>query len=250
MTEYRIDELAREAGTTVRNVRAYQDRGLIAPPRREGRVGLYSEAHLSRLLLIGSLLERGYSLANIAELIDGLERGHDLGDLIGLGAAIVSPWTDEVPGYVTGEELLEMFGADQTPETLQQAVDLGLLELEGDRFRVPSPRLLHAGAELYAAGVPLAAIMDIAKKLRRDADRIAARFVELAETYLFAPYGDELPPSEDIPRITDLVQRLRPLTEMAVDAELARAMERRVNERFGERIKKLSDDKQADADAS
>ena len=31
--DYRIDELAREAGTTVRNVRAYQDRGLLPPPR-------------------------------------------------------------------------------------------------------------------------------------------------------------------------------------------------------------------------
>src|SRR5436305_1643105 len=45
--EYRIDELAREAGTTVRNVRAYQDRGLLPPPRRSGRVGLYTDAHLS-----------------------------------------------------------------------------------------------------------------------------------------------------------------------------------------------------------
>ena len=29
MAEYRIDDLARAAGTTVRNVRAYQDRGLL-----------------------------------------------------------------------------------------------------------------------------------------------------------------------------------------------------------------------------
>jgi DNA-binding transcriptional MerR regulator len=250
VTEYRIDELAREAETTVRNVRAYQDRGLIAPPRREGRVGMYSEAHLARLRLIGSLLDRGYTLANIAELIHGLERGHDLGDLVGLGAAIVSPWSDEVPGYVTAEELLEMFGSEQTPETLRQAVDLGLLELEGERFRVPSPRLLHAGAELFAAGVPLEAIMDIAKKLRRDADRIAERFVDLAETYLFEQYGDELPPPEDIPRITELVRRLRPLTEMTVDAMLARAMERRVSERFGKRLEKVREQKRADADAS
>jgi DNA-binding transcriptional MerR regulator len=250
MTEYRIDELAREAGTTVRNVRAYQDRGLIAPPRREGRVGMYSDAHLSRLRLIGQLLERGYTLANIAEMIHGLERGHDLGDLIGLGAVIVSPWSDEVPGYVTPQELAEMFGGDAPAEALEEAVSLGLVEVEGDRFRVPSPRLLRAGAELFAAGVPLDAIMDIAKKLRRDADRIAARFVELAETYLFAPYGDELPPPEDIPRITELVRRLRPLTEMAVDAELARAMERRVNERFGKRLEKVREHTRADADAS
>lgn len=250
MTEYRIDELAREAGTTVRNVRAYQDRGLIAPPRREGRVGLYSDAHLGRLKLIGQLLDRGYTLANIAELINGLERGHDLGDLVGLGAAIVSPWSDEVPGYVTPEQLLAMFGDQATAETLEESIKLGLIEIEGDRFRVPSPRLLHAGAELFAAGVPLEAILDIARKLRRDTDRIAARFVELAETYLFAPYGDELPPPGDIPRITELVRRLRPLTEMAVDAELARAMERRVRERFGQRLDKLGERNQTDADAS
>jgi DNA-binding transcriptional MerR regulator len=250
MTEYRIDELAREAGTTVRNVRAYQDRGLIAPPRREGRVGMYSEAHLARLRLIGQLLDRGYTLANIGELIGGLERGHELGDLIGLGAAIVSPWSDEVPGYVTPVELAEMFGGEASLEALDESIRLGLVEVEGDRFRVPSPRLLHAGAELFAAGVPLDAIIDIAKKLRRDADRIAARFVDLAETYLFAPYGDELPPPEDIPRVTELVRRLRPLTEMAVDAELARAMERRVRERFGKRLDKIRDHNRADADAS
>jgi DNA-binding transcriptional MerR regulator len=250
MTEYRIDELAREAGSTVRNVRAYQDRGLIAPPRREGRVGLYSDAHLSRLRLIGSLLERGYTLANIGELIHGLERGHDLGDLVGLGAAIVSPWSDEVPSYLEPLELAEMFGGDASLPALEDAIKLGLVEVEGERFRVPSPRLLHAGAELYAAGVPLEAIMDIAKKLRRDTDRIAERFVELAETYLFEQYGDELPPPEDIPRITELVRRLRPLTEMTVDAMLARAMERRVSERFGKRLDKVREQKRADADAS
>ena len=64
-TDYRIDELAREAGTTVRNVRAYQDRGLLPPPRRSGRVGLYTDAHLARLRLIGTMLERGYTLGNI-----------------------------------------------------------------------------------------------------------------------------------------------------------------------------------------
>ena len=32
MGEYRIDELARLAGTTVRNVRVYQDRGLLSCP--------------------------------------------------------------------------------------------------------------------------------------------------------------------------------------------------------------------------
>src|SRR5689334_12317394 len=60
--EYTVDELARAAETTVRNVRAYQDRGLLAPPERRGRSGIYTDSHLSRLRIIGQLLERGYTL--------------------------------------------------------------------------------------------------------------------------------------------------------------------------------------------
>ncbi|MGZ6833811.1 MAG: MerR family transcriptional regulator, partial [Mycobacteriaceae bacterium] len=68
MTEYRIDDLARLAGTTVRNVRVYQDRGLLPGPRKQGRTGWYSESHLARLKLIGRLLDRGYTFATIGEL--------------------------------------------------------------------------------------------------------------------------------------------------------------------------------------
>ena len=246
MAEYRIDEIAREAGTTVRNVRAYQDRGLIAPPRREGRVGLYSDEHLSRLRIIGQLLDRGYSLANIGELLDTLRRGHDIGDLLGLGAALTSPWSDEEPTYVSAEELYKLFGG-QDVETLAQAVKLGLLEPDGDRFRVPSPRLLHAGAELYAAGIPLNAIMKTARQLSRDVDRIAARFVEMTATHLFDPYGDQLPPPEDVPRLAEIVERLRPLAQMSVDAELARAMERHVQAHLGKHLEKFADQRKADA---
>ncbi|HJR19703.1 MAG TPA: MerR family transcriptional regulator, partial [Actinomycetota bacterium] len=122
MANYRVDELARVAGTTVRNLRAYQDRGLLPPPRREGRVGIYSDAHLARLRLIGQLLERGYTLANIGELIEALERGHEVGDLLGLGEALTGPWSDEVPDYITPEELLAMFGDQARAELLDDAI--------------------------------------------------------------------------------------------------------------------------------
>jgi DNA-binding transcriptional MerR regulator len=247
MGDYRIDELAREAGTTVRNVRAYQDRGLIAPPRREGRVGIYNDTHLSRLRMIGQLLDRGYSLANIGELIDTLQRGHDLGDLLGLGVALTTPWTDEQPTSISAEELYRMFGGVENPETLAEAVKLGFIEADGERFRVPSPRLLHAGAELFAAGIPLEAIMGVARHLRRDVDRIASRFVTLTATHLFDPYGDELPPPEDVPRLAELVQRLRPLAQMAVDAELARAMERHVQAHLGNQLERFTDQRKVDA---
>jgi DNA-binding transcriptional MerR regulator len=240
-TEYRVDELARAAGTTVRNVRAYQDRGLLPPPRREGRVGFYTDAHLARLTLIGRLLDRGFSLSNIAELIAGVERGHDLGQLMGLEEAVAGPWSDEVPTYMEPHELLDLFGSAASVEALAEAVEMGILEVDGDRFKVNSPRLLHAGAELAAAGIPLDVVADELRRLRRDVDRIAGRFVEMTATQIFDRYGDDLPPAEDVPRLAELIWRLRPLAEMVVDAELARAMERHAKETLGQHIQRAND---------
>ena len=101
MAEYRIDELARLADASVRNIRVYQDRGLLAPPRRQGRVGIYTDAHLARLRLIGQLLRRGYTFANIAELLATWERGGDMAEIFDFESVIGDPWSDEVPGYVT-----------------------------------------------------------------------------------------------------------------------------------------------------
>ena len=66
--EYRIAELARQAGITVRTLRYYRERRLLPPPRREGRIGWYSQAHLDRLRVIGQLLDRGHTLGGIGEL--------------------------------------------------------------------------------------------------------------------------------------------------------------------------------------
>src|ERR1700761_851556 len=140
MAEYRIDELARLAGATVRNVRVYQDRGLLPPPRRDGRVGIYADAHLARLRLIGQLLKRGYTFATIGELFSVWERGGDIAEILDLESAVGLPWSDEVPAYVTVARLTELFGAEVTPANLSRAVDLGLLELDAP----PEPQPTHS----------------------------------------------------------------------------------------------------------
>jgi DNA-binding transcriptional MerR regulator len=237
VTEYRIDELARESGTTVRNIRAYQDRGLLPPPRRQGRVGLYSDAHLARLRMINQLLERGYSLANIGELVDAWEQGQNVGELLGLEAALTDAWS-EAEATMSPEQLLATFGEAASPDALQDAVRLGIVEPTADGFRILSPRLLEAGAELVRAGVPLDDVLNLARALRRDMDRVARRFVDLVAEKVFDPLG-ELPPPEEVPRLTELVRRLRPLAGKAVDAELARAVQRRVQEQLDERLDRV-----------
>lgn len=67
---YRADELAAEAGISVQALRAYQSKGLLPPPRHEGRVAWYGAHHRERLDRIRDLKDRGYSLRMIAEALD------------------------------------------------------------------------------------------------------------------------------------------------------------------------------------
>ena len=235
MAEYRIDELARLASTTVRNVRVYQDRGLLAPPRRDGRVGIYTDAHLTRLRLIGQLLRRGYTFANIAELLMVWARGGDLAEILDLESAVGLPWSDEVPGYVTLSQLQEMFGADIIAANLDRAQKLGLLEPDGGRFRVPSPRLLSAGQELTSAGMPLHAVLELAERLKTHVDAAAS---ELATTVtghvLAARLRDGMLQGPHVAEVAAITRRLRPLAQTAVDAMLAQAMSQHVQEALGD----------------
>ncbi|GAB3210443.1 MerR family transcriptional regulator [Marinactinospora thermotolerans] len=235
MAEYRIDELARLAETTVRNVRVYQDRGLLPPPRREGRVGIYTEAHLARLRLIGQLLKRGYTFANISELVTVWERGGDLADVLGFESAVGDPWTDEIPVYVTLDELRGMFGGQVTPATLTRALRLGLLERDGVRFRAPSPRLLHAGAELVSIGMSLDGVLDIAEQLRERIDAAARDLVGTVADHVLAVHAPGgLLQGDDIAGAAELIRRARPLAQTAVDAILAQAMAHHLQEALGE----------------
>ena len=78
----RIDELAAEVGTTARNIRVYQERGLLPPPERRGRTAYYGTEHKRRLLLILRLLDRGYTFATIEELLIAQRHGFTLTDLL------------------------------------------------------------------------------------------------------------------------------------------------------------------------
>lgn len=239
--DYRVDELARQAGTTVRNVRAYQDRGLLPPPRRAGRIVLYSEDHLVRLRLIGALLERGYTLANIAELLAAWQRGQDVGALLGLGAVLGRSWSEEPAAEVTASELAAALpGTAVDAAVLGRAVDVGILEPAGpDRYRVLNPRALEVGALLLASGVPLDEVLAAARRLRDDVGDVARLFVDLVEVHVFDPLGD-LPPAAEVPRLARLVERLRPLALQVVEVELARAMEREVADRLGEHLDRFA----------
>ncbi|MFP3899477.1 MAG: MerR family transcriptional regulator [Acidimicrobiia bacterium] len=67
---YRAEELADQVGISVQLLRSYQSKGLLPPPRHEGRVAWYGAHHRERLLRIRHLKDRGYSLRMIADALD------------------------------------------------------------------------------------------------------------------------------------------------------------------------------------
>jgi DNA-binding transcriptional MerR regulator len=234
-SEFRIDELAQRAGTTVRNIRAYQDRGLLPPPRRSGRVGLYSPAHLARLRLIGQLLGRGYTLANIAELLAAWDSGQNLGDLLGREAALTEPWSERPSNVFSLEELAQLLRlADKAlgpGNPLDQALADGFVRPAAGGYTVESLRLLKVGSEFIAAGVPMSALLATRRALGDRMAEVAAIFVDLVVTHVFSPLGEPIP-ADQVPRLAELVRRLRPLVQEAVAAELDAAMERQIEERL------------------
>ncbi|AZM54277.1 MerR family transcriptional regulator [Streptomyces sp. WAC 01529] len=226
--EYRIEDLAHHSGATVRTIRAYQDRGLLPRPERRGRSNVYGEAHLARLRQIADLLDRGYTLASIKELLEAWDTGRGLGGVLGLAAEVDGPWTDEKADRISRAELDSAFGGVQDEAAVADAIALGVLEpVPGseDEFLVPSPQELAVAVELHAAGVPLSAIAGHLRELRGQVEHIAARFLEFTTEHVFARYLGNHPPTEaDAAEAAALVRRLRPLAQQSVDAELARAM--------------------------
>ncbi|MBA5778373.1 helix-turn-helix domain-containing protein [Stappia sp. F7233] len=66
-----IGEIARDTGTSVQTVRYYEARGLLPkPPRSDGGQRRYTDDHRTRLLFIRHAREMGFSLPDIAEMID------------------------------------------------------------------------------------------------------------------------------------------------------------------------------------
>ena len=66
---FSITELAQEFDVTTRTIRFYEDQGLLAPARR-GQSRIYAQRDRTRLKLILRGKRLGFSLAEVAEIIE------------------------------------------------------------------------------------------------------------------------------------------------------------------------------------
>ncbi|MEK6439838.1 MerR family transcriptional regulator [Pseudonocardia sp. T1-2H] len=239
MPRYRVDELARLAGMTVRNVRAYQERGLLHPPHRDGRVALYDESHRGRLRIVGRLLERGYTVANIAELLGEWESGRDLASVLGLESAVSALWPPRLAQDVTIVELGRLFGeAFSLDELADQLVETGLLVRQGTALTTPSPQVLSAAADLVRAGVPRAEVFTLARRATTLIDGLAKDLLDAILVHVVdagAPTASGLPDDEAVTRTAAALRGLAPAVTSGVAELLGSMIERHTIEAVGVR---------------
>jgi DNA-binding transcriptional MerR regulator len=234
--ELTIDELAHEAGMTVRNVRAHQSRGLLQAPRIQGRVGYYGPEHVARLRLIRDMQSEGFNLRGIERL---LAASNGAGEhVLDFGRAVLDAFQVEEPEFATAEELAARLGFVPDDRVTQKAQRLGVIRPLGDgRYEIPSPTLLRAGEELVALGIPLYRALEVAETIERHSRSIAERFIRL---FMDEIVGTENPierSPEEWERLREALERLRPLATEAVRAgfqqTMSRAVERRLEKTLG-----------------
>ena len=237
-----IDELARRTGMTVRNIRAHQSRGLLQPPEIEGRTGYYGPEHVARVELIAEMQADGFNLAAIKRLLEGGD-GSDR-EMLGFKRALMAPWENEEPEFITAEELamrLDLADAPN-PELLERAINAGfLVDLGEGRFEIPSPTLFRAAEELRALGIEPGTAVAVLEEIERGSRSIARAFVKLFVEEVWRPFTTSGKAESEWPAVRSAIERLRPLATDALMAVFRRTMTEAVEQRFGEELERRSD---------
>jgi len=231
-----IDELARKAGMTVRNVRAHQSRGLLPPPEIRARTGYYGEEHVKRLELIRELQAGGLSLRAVERVLEG-GLASSAGKALDFTRALVSAFDEEQPEIVTIDELAAEWGND--PELLRKVERLGFVRKVGDgTWEVRSARLRRASLELAELGISHDTAVAIVTLLKKNSESVARAYVKLFLKEVWHPFVERGEPEDGWPQVIEALDRLRPLAVQslvavfqvvmadAVEAALGRELER------------------------
>ncbi|MDP8977211.1 MAG: MerR family transcriptional regulator [Actinomycetota bacterium] len=210
---YRVDELAARCGVTVDTVHFYRARGLLDPPRREGRVAWYDDDHVERLGRIRAWRDQGLSLDAIQRLLAGQLEASDAA----LVTALSSP--ERSGRLLTREELAERTG--MSPVLLEAIEREGLLAprtVAGEaRYTADDAEAVRAGLAMLEAGVPLSELLDLARRhdeaIRSTADQAVDLFVRFVRDPIL---GSATSPQDASARLVTAFQGLLDATSSLV----------------------------------
>ena len=151
-----------------RNIRAYRERGLLDPPRREGRSAIYTDLHLAQLRAINRLLSKGFTSSHIADFFTAMRSGHDLADVLGLQDVFAEGGSAD-----TGAEQVTVLPleVDLTSAAARRMIATGLAGTVGGQLILVDPELVGIVSRAPNQKEYLATVVEVFASTQ---DRIAA----------------------------------------------------------------------------
>ena len=237
-----IEQLATQSGMSVRNIRAHQARGLLAPPEVRARVGYYGPEHLEQLRLIRDLQDDGFNLSGIKRLLDDTQGTAER--LQRFGEALSAVATAERGETLTLDELGQRFrvSAQEAPDVLAEAERLGVLvPIDGGRFQAPSPSLLAIAEEVVGRGISVRSALAVLEDIDRHCQSVSRSLVELFVHEIWKPFAQADMPAERWPEIEHAVERLGPVASEALMAIFQRRLRDQLEDAFEEITRRVAE---------
>jgi DNA-binding transcriptional MerR regulator len=176
--EYTLAQLAGAAGMSERNVRAYRERGLVDPPRRHGRRGVYGPEHLAQLRAVRALLARGLSLNEAATALRDSASDRPALELLLTEPTEITAGAGGRLGALMSTTVRSL--ARQRPGAADRLVELGVIQRDGRGRYLVDTGLLARANDLLADGTRVRVLADVGVAAAAGAEQLSRQLVEIA----------------------------------------------------------------------
>jgi DNA-binding transcriptional MerR regulator len=224
---------------TVRNIRAYQARGVLEPPTLVRRTGYYDESHVDRLETVRDLLDSGLTLNAVHGLLIGLsDLASDMTRLLSQVEPEVDPEDAHRRPTGRGADVLPFQrphpGIGMTPDLAGAPQVIGIIAMNQDPAGMLLARqALHDRWDLCAGELPLDEVYLLIRRLDTLDSAVLDEWIAAMEpSWSTAAPGDSVHPVADAER---LEQELNPAAVDFAVALFGLALRRRAAERLAGR---------------
>lgn len=202
-----IDELARRVAMSTRNIREWQRQGLLPPPARRGRIGVYSDDHLAQIERVQKLHADGFPLDLIRRMIDS-DAGNEA-DIRQVAGAVLAPFSHSGPTTISRAELEGRFGADAAAHLAK----LGLVaDASDDPVTVTDAETLNLLEHVIQVGVPLGRLVDVLLEINAHQHAIAETMLRAYAEEVWQPFVASNFTAPDWGSLAGNLSQARPLT--------------------------------------
>ncbi|MBA0046395.1 MerR family transcriptional regulator [Mycobacterium sp. NPDC050853] len=215
-----IDQLAQRVAMTARNIREWQTLGLVPPPEKRGRVGIYSDEHVAIINHVKTLKSQGFPLDVIRRVIDSGGGSED--SVRKMVTEALSPFATGEPVVTPREELVMWVG--EGADTALIAAGLAS-DVDEKTVSVRDAETLDAVRLLAAAGMSLARMSETLREVDRLQHQIAQLLLGAYVADVWQPFAESGYTSGNWEKIAENAAQAKQLTVTLASRMLARALD-------------------------